>query len=148
MQPLALALIVVLTLATAYIHFWVGGTLLLLNAAGYGGLVVLTAGAAVAFRRALPVVLLMLAAYAAVTIVGWAIMGPYFDVAYIAKGIEVVLIGTIAVQLRAMGGEVRESVGWALSIASQAFLLVVVVLSAIPETLSGRRRKADSTTNE
>jgi hypothetical protein len=94
-----LTVIVVLTLATGYIHYWVGGTLLLLNAAGYftlGAAVVLSAAF---YRQGLPLVLLALAAYTGVTIVGWLIMGPYFDVAYLAKAIELGLIGTIAWQL-------------------------------------------------
>src|SRR4051812_20088362 len=64
-----LALIVLLTLSTAYIHYWVGGLMLMLNSFGYLGLVVLVVGSALIYRRALPLVLCGLAAYAAVTIV-------------------------------------------------------------------------------
>ncbi len=71
-----LSAIVVLTLATAYIHFWVGGTMLMLNAAGYVTLAALVAGAALFYRRALPLLLVALAGYAAVTILGWLVMGP------------------------------------------------------------------------
>jgi hypothetical protein len=35
--------------------------------------------------------------YAATAIVAWAIMGPYFSTAYVAKAIEVALIVTLAV---------------------------------------------------
>jgi hypothetical protein len=42
-------------------------------------------------------------------------MGPYYDVAYLAKAIEVVLIATIAVTLWRLRGEARESLGWARS---------------------------------
>jgi hypothetical protein len=105
-----------LTLATAYLHFWVGGTLLLLNAAGYLTLAVATAGTALAYRMALPVVLIALAGYAAVTILGWLVMGPYFDVAYLAKALEVALIATIAITLWLLRTETRASVAWALSL--------------------------------
>lgn len=114
-----LGLIVVLTLSTAYIHYWVGGTMLLLNSMGYLGLVVLTVGSAVFYRRALPLVLVALAAYAVVTILGWLIMGPYFDVAYLAKGIEIVLIGTISFYLWRHRPELRESINWALSLVGR-----------------------------
>jgi hypothetical protein len=107
---------IALTLSTAYIHYWVGGPLLLLNAAGYLALAASVAITALAFRRALPVVLIALAAYAAVTIAGWLVMGPYFDVAYLAKGIEIALITTIALVLRQLRTETRASIAWALSL--------------------------------
>jgi hypothetical protein len=113
-----LAAIVVLTLSTAYLHYWVGGTLLLLNAAGYLGLTVLVVGSAVAFRRALPLVLAALAAYAAVTILGWVVMGPYFFQAYLAKAIEIALIATIGVQLWRTRDELRSAVEWAWSLVA------------------------------
>ena len=94
-----LTAVVGLTLATAYIHYWVGGIMLTLNAAGYVALAILLTGSALLYRRALPLLLVALAGYAAVTIVGWLVMGPYFDVAYIAKGIEIVLISIIAAHL-------------------------------------------------
>ena len=109
-----LVLIVALTLATGYIHFWVGGTMLLLNAMGYATLAVATVVTALFFRRFLPLVLMALAAYAAVTIVGWLIMGPYFDVAYLAKGIEIGLIVTIVITLRRMSEETQAAIVWAL----------------------------------
>jgi hypothetical protein len=104
------ALIVGLTLATAYIHFWVGGTLLLLNAAGYAALAGAFVASSLFYRRATPLVLLALAGYAATTIAGWAVMGPYFDIAYLAKGIEVALIGVIALQLGRMRAETRAAI--------------------------------------
>ena len=124
---LLLALIVGLTLATGYIHFWVGGIMLTLNALGYltlAGAVVVTA---LFVRRLLPLVLIALAGYAAVTIVGWLIMGPYFDVAYLAKAIEIGLIATIAITLRRMAEETRAALAW---------------LMLIPASLMGRRGKA------
>ena len=96
---LLLASIVTLTIATGYIHYRVGGTLLLLNAAGYFALAAAVIGAVTLYRRALPLVLITLAGYAGITIVAWVVMGPYFDLAYLAKAIEVVLIVTIGVEL-------------------------------------------------
>ena len=115
-DALLVALIVGLTLATGYIHFWVGGTMLLLNAAGYATLALATVVTAVFFRRFLPLVLMALAAYAAVTIVGWLIMGPYFDVAYLAKAIEIGLITTILIYLRRNSEDTRAAIAWIMSV--------------------------------
>jgi hypothetical protein len=35
--------------------------------------------------------------YAATTIIAWALQGPYFQLAYIAKGIEVTLIALLVI---------------------------------------------------
>jgi hypothetical protein len=121
---LALSLIVLLTLSTSYIHFWVGGTLLLLNSAGYLGLAILVVGSAAFYRRALPLVLLGLAAYALVTILGWLVMGPYFDLAYLAKAIEIVLITTIGIVLSRMRPELRNAISWARSLPAAAYRLI------------------------
>jgi len=111
-DALLVAVIVVLTLSTAYIHYYVGGTMLLLNALGYLTLTVAVVGSALFARRFLPLVLIALAGYAAVTIVGWLIMGPYFDVAYLAKAIEIALIATIAFTLWRMREETRAALTW------------------------------------
>jgi hypothetical protein len=42
--------------------------------------------------------------YAATTIIGWAIQGPYYTTAYIAKAIEVVLITLLAIDFARMDG--------------------------------------------
>ena len=95
------AVIVALALATGYIHFTLGGLLFTLNALGYAGLAGLYVVGAAA---PLPIIQrfswfprVALAGYAAMTIVGWAIQGPYYSTAFIAKGIEVALIALIAV---------------------------------------------------
>ena len=116
---LLLALIVVLTLSTSYIHFYVGGLMLMLNSLGYLGLAALVVGSAVFYRRALPLVLVALAAYAAATIVGWMIMGPYFDIAYVAKGIEIVLIASIVFFTWRHRAELRDSIAWARSMVDR-----------------------------
>ena len=111
-----LALIVGMTLATGYLHYWVGGIMLTLNALGYLTLALAVVVAAMFMRRFLPLVLMALAAYAAVTIVGWLVMGPYFDMAYLAKAIEIALIVTIAITLRRMADETRAALAWAMSV--------------------------------
>ena len=85
--------IVGLALATGYIHSTLGGVLFTLNAVGYlvaAVAMVIPLSLAVRYRW---VVRLGLMGYAATTIIGWAIQGPYYSTAFIAKGIEVVLIG-------------------------------------------------------
>jgi hypothetical protein len=95
------AVIVALTLATAYIHFSLGGLLFTLNGLGYIGLAALVVIGAVVRH---PVIerfdwfpRVALAGYALATIVGYFVVGPYFTLGYIAKGIEVTLIGALAV---------------------------------------------------
>lgn len=97
------AAIVGLTLATAYIHSTLGGLLFTLNALGYlglAGLIVIGAVAPVAaaerfswFPR------LALIGYTAATIAGYLVMGPYFTLGFIAKGIEVALVAFLVVDI-------------------------------------------------
>ena len=91
------AAIVALALATGYIHYTLGGLLFTLNAAGYAVAAVamiVPLALAVRFRW---VIRIGLMGYAATAIVMWAIQGPYYTTAYIAKAIEVALIVTLAV---------------------------------------------------
>jgi hypothetical protein len=89
--------IVALTLGTAYIHSTLGGLLFTLNAAGYV-VAAIAMVAPIAFAsRFRWVIRAGLIGYALTTIVGWALQGPYYSTAYIAKGIEVVLIVSLAV---------------------------------------------------
>ena len=64
------------------------------------GLVIVLA-LAVRFRW---VIRLGLMGYAATTILGWAIQGPYYSTAYLAKGIEVALIVLVAIDFARMDG--------------------------------------------
>jgi hypothetical protein len=96
--------IVGLALATAYIHSTLGGLLFTLNAAGYlvaAVAIVIPLALAVRFRW---VVRLGLIGYAATTILGWAIQGPYYTTAYVAKAIEVALIILLAIDFARMDG--------------------------------------------
>lgn len=97
------ATIVGLTLATGYIHLTLGGLLFTLNGLGYIGLAALIVIGAVApiavverfswFPR------VALIGYAAMTIAGYLIMGPYFSLGFIAKGIEVALIAALVIDV-------------------------------------------------
>ena len=91
------AAIVALALATGYIHSTLGGLLFTLNALGYAVAaiaMVVPLALAVRFRWVIRVGLM---GYAATAIVMWAIQGPYYQTAYIAKAIEVALIVVLAV---------------------------------------------------
>ena len=97
------ALIVGLALATGYIHSTLGGLLFTLNAVGYAVAavaMVVPLALAVRFRW---VIRLGLIGYAATTILGWAITGPYYTTAYIAKAIEVALIVAVAIDFARHG---------------------------------------------
>ena len=96
--------IVGLALGTAYIHSTLGGLLFTLNAAGYlVAAVAMIAPIALAsrFRWFIRVGLM---GYAVTTIVGWAITGPYYSTAYVAKAIEVALIVALAVDFARFDG--------------------------------------------
>jgi hypothetical protein len=96
--------IVGLTLGTAYIHSTLGGLLFTLNATGYVVAAIAIAiplGLAIRFRW---FIRLGLIGYAATAIVAWAVQGPYYSTAYIAKAIEVVLIALLAVEFVRMDG--------------------------------------------
>lgn len=98
------AAIVVLALSTAYIHSTLGGLLFTLNALGYVAAavaMVVPLALAVRFRW---IVRLGLMGYAVTTILGWAIQGPYYQTAYIAKAIEVALIVLVAIDFARMDG--------------------------------------------
>jgi hypothetical protein len=89
--------IVALALATGYIHSTLGGLLFTLNAVGYAVAaiaIVVPLALAVRFRWVIRVGLM---GYAATAILMWAIQGPYYQTAYIAKAIEVALIVVLAV---------------------------------------------------
>jgi hypothetical protein len=90
------AAIVGLTLGTAYIHSTLGGTLFTLNAIGYVVLAVAMVAPIAIASRFRWVVRISLAGYAASTIVGWAIQGPFYTTAYLAKAIELALIVLLA----------------------------------------------------
>jgi hypothetical protein len=97
------AAIVALTLATAYIHLNLGGLLFTLNGLGYvglAGLIVIGAAAPIAVvQRFSWFPRIALIGYAAMTIAGYLVMGPYFSLGFIAKGIEVALVALLVVDV-------------------------------------------------
>ena len=98
------SMVVLLTLATAAIHASLGGMLFTANAIGYSvlALAMVVPGPVAPYRW---LVRLALIGFAAVTIAGWVAFGARFDLAYLDKGIEVALIGTLLVeQGRSDGG--------------------------------------------
>ena len=91
--------IVALTLATAYIHLTLGSMLFLANAAGYTVLAIAMTVPLQLFARHRWLIRAALFAFTTATIVGWAVMGPRFFLAYLDKGIEVVLIALLVVEM-------------------------------------------------
>jgi hypothetical protein len=100
--------IVSLTLATAYIHFTLGSMLFMANAVGYAVLaagMVLPLGILVRNRWFVRAALL---GFTSVTMIGWALIGPRFMLAYVDKGIELVLVALLIVEMfRYDGGPVN-----------------------------------------
>ena len=102
-RMLLTGVIVELTLATALIHFTLGGTLFLLNATGYvalGAAYLVAAAAPIpGVRRLGWVPRLGLAAYASVTIVAYLVVGPYFTLGWVTKGIELAIVTLVVADL-------------------------------------------------
>jgi hypothetical protein len=91
--------IVSLAIATAYIHFTLGSLLFLANAAGYAVLavgMVVPLGILVRNRWLVRAALL---GFTSVTIIGWALIGPRFMLAYVDKGIEIALVALLVVEM-------------------------------------------------
>jgi hypothetical protein len=96
--------IVGLTVATGWIHLTLGGPLFVLNGVGYFvAAVAMIAPLAIAVRFRW-FIRLGLMGYAATAIVAWYLTGPRYDVAYLAKAIEVALIGLLGLEVWAYDG--------------------------------------------
>jgi hypothetical protein len=97
------AAIVGLTLATAYIHLSLGGLLFTLNAAGYAALAAATVVAATVshplMRRFDWLPRVGLAGYTVTTIGAYLVMGPYFSLGWMAKGIEVAILMLLVIDV-------------------------------------------------
>lgn len=95
--------IVALAATTSYVHLTLGGLLFLLNGLGYAGLIVLIVLGALSphpliarfdwFPR------LALIGFTAMTIVGYLIIGPYFSLGWITKGVELALIALVVLDV-------------------------------------------------
>ena len=113
--------IVELTLITAYIHLTLGGTLFTLNALGYAALAAALALTAVPHpfvRRFAWLPRVGLGAYTVATIVGYIVIGPYFTLGWIAKGIELAILVLLAVDLIRLYGSPRALVRAAVDVPS------------------------------
>jgi hypothetical protein len=101
--------IVELTVATGYIHLTLGGPLFTLNGFGY-----LTLAGAYLIAAASPISIVQrfswlpriaLAGFAVVTIGAYLFTGTYFTLGWITKGIEVAIVGLVAVDLQRTYGD-------------------------------------------
>jgi hypothetical protein len=101
------AVIVELTLTTAYIHLTLGGVLFTLNAIGYAVLAASLAAGAIPHPLMIRLSWLPrvgLAAFTAVTIAAYLVIGPYFTLGWVTKAIEVAILTLLATDtLRAYG---------------------------------------------
>jgi hypothetical protein len=95
--------IVVLTVATAGTHASLGGPLFTLNAIGYTALATLMVLPG-PIGRARWLIRLALLGFAAATIGGWILFGARFPLAYLDKGIEVVLVAFLALEIWLVDG--------------------------------------------
>jgi hypothetical protein len=108
-----LALVIVeLTLATANIHFSLGGQLFTLNGFGY-----LALAAAYAIGALVPLTVVQriawlprigLAGYTLVTIGAYLVMGPYFTLGWTAKGIELAIVALLVTDMLVVYGGPRD----------------------------------------
>jgi hypothetical protein len=116
--------IVALTIATGAIHLTLGGLLFTLNGLGYvAGAIAMVIPLELAARYR-GVIRLGLLAYTATTIIGWYLMGPRYETAYVAKAIEIGLIVLLAIEIRRLDGGpvaiVRRVLGDAVAAAQRA----------------------------
>lgn len=109
--------IVALTLSTAYIHYTLGGLMFLMNAVGYLVLAAAMVAPVAIASKYRWLIRAALIGFALLTIGGWMIFGARIFVGYLDKGIELVLIALLFVEMmRYDGGPVAVAQrGWALA---------------------------------
>lgn len=110
---IVLALVILeLTAATANIHFSLGGPLFTLNGFGYVAL-----GAAYAIGALIPLTTVQrfawlprigLAGYALTTIGAYLVIGSYFTLGWITKGIELAIVGLLVADMIIVYGGPRD----------------------------------------
>jgi hypothetical protein len=108
-----LALIIIeLTLTTANIHFSLGGQLFTLNGIGY-----LALAAAYATGALVPLAIVQriawlprigLAGFTLTTIVAYLVIGPYFALGWITKGIELAIVALLVTDVLVVYGGPRD----------------------------------------
>ena len=101
------ATIVELTLITAYIHLTLGGVLFVLNAAGFAALATALAIGAIPhpfIARFSWLPRIGLAAFTAVTIGAYLVIGPYFVLGWVAKAVEVAILTLLAADVLRVHG--------------------------------------------
>jgi hypothetical protein len=91
--------IVVLALATAYIHNLFGGLMFTANAVGYVVLAAAMAAPIAIVARYRWLVRAGLAAFTLATIFGWVLFGGRFTLAYVDKALEVALIAGLLIEM-------------------------------------------------
>ncbi len=96
--------VVVLTLATSYIHSTLGGLLFTLNAIGYATLAVAIVLPIPLFARFRWLIRLALLGFTLLTIGGWVMFGARYDMAYVTKAIEAVLVAVLLVSIYRFDG--------------------------------------------
>ena len=104
--PLVRLTIVALTLTTAAIHAWLGGMLFLMNAAGYVTLAIglVLPGPFATWRW---LVRLALLGFTTTTIAAWLAFGGRFDIAYIDKALELLLVALVVAEIWRIDGGPR-----------------------------------------
>jgi hypothetical protein len=95
--------VVALATATAIIHARLGGLLFTLNALGY---LALTTAMVLPgpFGRIRWLTRVALIGFTTATIIGWVLIGPRFPLAYLDKGVEIVLIAFLTFEVWLDGG--------------------------------------------
>jgi hypothetical protein len=122
---LVLALVIIeLTLSTANIHFTLGGQLFTLNGFGY---LALAAAYAIGALVPLPIIQRIawlprigLAGYTLTTIVAYLVIGPYFALGWITKGIELAIVALLVTDVLVVYGGPRDLLRAALGTFSGA----------------------------
>ena len=100
-----------LTLITAFIHLTLGGALFTLNALGYAGLAAALAVSTLRHpwvRQLAWLPRIGLAGYTAATIGAYLVMGPYFTLGWVAKGVEIAILTLVLADLFLRYGSPRE----------------------------------------
>jgi hypothetical protein len=104
------AAVAALTVATAAIHFSLGSLLFTLNGLAYATLAIALVAPIAIGSRFRWLVRLALLGFTTMTIAGWVAFGARYDVAYLDKGIELLLISLLFADIRRADGGMVESV--------------------------------------